>query len=97
MAAPATYPGVLRARIRRCRCPAALPDIVEEGSGMRAFGLDVHRDFCEVAIGEQGVVRSAGRIATRVESLELFAQSLIATDVVASGGDPGCGQDRVAA
>jgi transposase len=45
--------------------------------------LDVHRDFCEVAIGEQGTIRSAGRIPTRVESLELFGQSLIASDVVA--------------
>ena len=50
---------------------------------MRAFGLDVHRDFCEVAIAEGGEVRSAGRVATRVESLELFAGSLDATDVVA--------------
>ena len=31
---------------------------------MRAIGLDVHRDFCEVAIAEGGKVRSAGRIAT---------------------------------
>ena len=43
---------------------------------MRSIGLDVHRDFCEVAIAEQGKVRSAGRIATRPEVLELFAQSL---------------------
>ena len=43
----------------------------------------MHRDFCEVAIAEDGQVRSAGRIATRVESLELFAQSLVAGDVVA--------------
>jgi transposase len=50
---------------------------------MRAFGLDVHRDFCEVAIGEDGVIRSAGRIPTRVESLEVFAGSLIPSDVVA--------------
>ena len=50
---------------------------------MRAFGLDVHRDFCEAAIAEQGVVRSAGRIATRVGSLELFARSLVGSDVVA--------------
>jgi transposase len=50
---------------------------------VRAFGLDVHRDFCEVAIGEGGVVRSVGRIATRVESLGLFAASLAASDVVA--------------
>ncbi|MFZ1175921.1 MAG: IS110 family transposase [Mycobacterium sp.] len=50
---------------------------------MRGFGLDVHRDFCEVAIAEHGTVRSAGRIRTRVPSLELFAQSLVAGDIVA--------------
>ena len=50
---------------------------------MRGFGLDVHRDFCEVAIAEDGAVRSAGRIPTRVAALELFAQSLVTGDVVA--------------
>lgn len=50
---------------------------------MRAFGLDVHRDFCEVAIAEDGEVRSAARLPTRVAALELFAQSLVASDVVA--------------
>jgi hypothetical protein len=45
--------------------------------------MDVHRDFCEVAIAEAGTVRSAGRIATRPASLELFAASLVLTDVVA--------------
>jgi transposase len=50
---------------------------------VRGFGLDVHRDFCEVAIAEEGRVRSAGRIATRVASLELFAGSLGPGDVVA--------------
>ena len=58
---------------------------------MRRFGLDVHRDFCEVAVAVDGVVRSAGRIATRQEALELFAGSLVAEDVVAleatSGSD----------
>jgi transposase len=38
--------------------------------------LDVHRDFCEVAIAEAGEVRSAGRIETTPQKLELFAQSL---------------------
>jgi transposase len=42
----------------------------------RAIGLDVHRDFCEVAICEAGAVRSAGRIQTSPEALELFAGSL---------------------
>jgi transposase len=50
---------------------------------VRAVGLDVHRDFFEVAIAEDGAIRSAGRIPTRVESLELFAQSLAVGDVVA--------------
>ena len=37
---------------------------------MRGFGLDEHRDLCEVAIAEQGEIRSAERIPTRVASLE---------------------------
>jgi transposase len=49
----------------------------------RAIGLDVHRDFCEVAICEAGVVRSAGRVETSPDVLELFAQSLGADDRVA--------------
>ena len=50
---------------------------------MRGFGLDVHRDFCEVAIAEGSEIRSAGRVPTRVPALELFAESLVASDVVA--------------
>jgi transposase len=49
----------------------------------RAIGLDVHRDFCEVAICEVGRVRSAGRVPTTPERLELFARSLGADDRVA--------------
>jgi transposase len=49
----------------------------------RAIGLDVHRDFCEVAICEAGRVRSAGRIETSPDTLELFAQSLGSEDRVA--------------
>ena len=59
------------------------------GSVGRAIGLDVHRDFCEVAICEAGRVRSAGRIETSPEVLELFARSLGREDRVAlevSGG-----------
>ena len=53
------------------------------GSVGRAIGLDVHRDFCEVAICEAGRVRSAGRIETSPDALELFAQSLGCDDRVA--------------
>jgi transposase len=50
---------------------------------MREIGLDVHRDFCEVAIFEAGAVRSAPRIKTTPEELELFARSLGHDDRVA--------------
>jgi transposase len=44
--------------------------------------LDVHRDFCQVAIADGGRARSAGRIQTTPEQLALFAQSLASTDRV---------------
>ncbi|MDP8908300.1 MAG: IS110 family transposase [Chloroflexota bacterium] len=50
---------------------------------MRAIGLDVHQEFCEVAIAEGGRVRSAGQIATKPEQLRLFAASLGPQDRVA--------------
>ena len=50
---------------------------------MRAVALDVHRDFCEVAIVAEGRVRSAGRVQARPEALELFARSLDPRDWVA--------------
>jgi transposase len=62
---------------------------------VRGLGLDVHRDFCEVAIAENGRVRSAGRIATRVPALELFAASLTREDVVAL--EATTGTDRIVA
>jgi transposase len=50
---------------------------------MRSIALDVHRDFCEVAIKEGEGIRAAGRIKTDRVALELFAQSLGADDEVA--------------
>lgn len=49
---------------------------------MRAIGLDVHRDFCEVAIFEDGRVTRHRRIAARPGPLIAFAQTLRPTDVV---------------
>jgi hypothetical protein len=49
----------------------------------RAVGLDLHRDFCEVAICEDGVVRSAGRVRMAAEGVEALAASLECTDRVA--------------
>ena len=42
----------------------------------RAIGLDVHREFCVVAICEDGKVRSAGRVPSTPEGLR------------AAGGEP---------
>jgi len=53
---------------------------------VRAVALDVHRDFCEVAIVSEGRLGSAGRIPTRPDALELFARSLDARDWVALEG-----------
>jgi transposase len=70
--------------MRRCRLPIGSPAVIRGGEEqVGAIGLDVHLEFCEVAIAEAGVVRSAGRIATKPEALKLFAQSLGAEDRVA--------------
>ena len=50
---------------------------------MRSIALDIHRDFCEVAIKDGGEVRSAGRLKTSAEELERLARSLGADDQVA--------------
>jgi transposase len=49
----------------------------------RCVGLDVHRDFCEVAIWEAGEVRRAPKVAARPEQLEEFASQLGPADRVA--------------
>ena len=49
----------------------------------RAIGLDVHRDFCVVAICEDGQVRSGARVASTPEGLAVLAQSLLGSDRVA--------------
>src|SRR3954452_22101998 len=49
----------------------------------RAVGLDVHRDFCVVAICEDGREHVAGRVPSTPEGLKLLAESLVASDRVA--------------
>jgi transposase len=46
------------------------------GSRVRHVGLDVHRDFAQVAILEGGHVCSGGRIPATPEALRAFAQTL---------------------
>ena len=45
----------------------------------RAIGLDVHRTFCEVAICEDGVTRSAGRVPATPDAINTLAGSLLAS------------------
>src|SRR5215217_4819462 len=73
LAAPATCPVALRARIRRCRLPTASPTCRAEVKEalVRSVGLDVHLDFCQVALVEDGELRSAGPIKTTPEQIAL--------------------------
>lgn len=50
---------------------------------MRFIALDVHRDFCEVAIKDGAGLRLAGRVKSSPAELELFAGSLSPDDEVA--------------
>jgi len=49
----------------------------------RCFGLDVHRDFAQVAIWQNGVVTQAGTFLTTPEQVRAFADSLGPRDEVA--------------
>jgi transposase len=49
----------------------------------RCVGLDVHLDFVEIAICEEGKVFSAGRVPSTPEGIKTLADSLLATDRVA--------------
>ena len=49
----------------------------------RCIGLDVHRDFAQVAIWQDGRAVDAGRVATSPEGLRAFAATLGPDDEVA--------------
>lgn len=51
--------------------------------GRRCIGLDVHREFAQIAIWEDGLVRHAGQIALCDEKLRLFAEGLGPEDELA--------------
>lgn len=51
--------------------------------GRRCIGLDVHRDFVQVAVWQDGVVTQEGRFGTTPEEVRGFANSLGPTDEVA--------------
>lgn len=49
----------------------------------RCIGLDVHLDFIEIAICEEGQVYSAGRVPATPEGIETLIESLLPSDRVA--------------
>ncbi len=60
----------------------------------RSFGLDVHLDFCEVAVCEEGRVSQLGRIASTPEAIREFAAGLNDSDQVVL--EASCGAMRIA-
>src|SRR4051794_21444945 len=91
---PCDLPGLCCEHVSVCVVvPLILPLVVSRvGAGEkwqlsrwvgRAIGLDVHRDFCVVAICEEGRVRFGARVPSTPEGLTVFAQSLGETDRVA--------------
>ncbi|MBV9941063.1 MAG: hypothetical protein JO262_02950 [Solirubrobacterales bacterium] len=51
--------------------------------GRRCIGLDVHREFAQIALLEDGRVRQVGQISLTDEGLRIFADSLGPEDEVA--------------
>src|SRR5579863_5622998 len=98
MAALATRPVGLRARIRSCRLPCAFQaqkTTLRGGDAVqRSFGLDIHLDFCEAAVYENGRVSALGRFASTPEAIREFAASLTASDQIAL--EASCGAVAIA-
>ena len=49
---------------------------------VRFFGLDVHLDFCEVAVVQDGKVSRVGRVDSTPEAIREFAAGLNGSDQV---------------
>jgi transposase len=50
---------------------------------VRYIGMDVHREFAQLAVAEDGLVRDEGRIGVTPEALRQWAAGLRADDQVA--------------
>ncbi len=61
--------------------------LVSSGEGswlvVRYIGMDVHREFAQLAVVERGLLRDDGRIGVTPEALREWAASLRADDQVA--------------
>ena len=50
---------------------------MERQSERRCIGLDVHREFAQVAVWQNGLVVQAGRFDTTPEGVRAFAEGLV--------------------
>jgi hypothetical protein len=50
--------------------------MMEARARRRCIGLDVHREFAQVAVSQGGLVIQAGRFATTPEGVRAFAEEL---------------------
>jgi len=50
---------------------------------VRYVGMDVHREFAQIAVSEGGLVRDEGRIGVAPEALRAWADTLLPDDHVA--------------
>src|SRR5215210_4195688 len=57
--------------------------MMEAQARRRCIGLDVHREFAQVAVWQGGLVWQAGRFATTPEGVRAFAEELGPADEVA--------------
>jgi hypothetical protein len=55
----------------------------QEVMAVRFVGVDIHREFAEVAVLEDGVVRGGGRVEATPEGIRVLADSLAPDDQVA--------------
>lgn len=101
MAAPATHLVASRTRIRSCRFALLFPAVrkaVTEGVMRevgRFFGLDVHRDFAQVAMVADGLTVDVGRIDCQPVALRQWASTLNVDDQVAL--EATCNTEAIAA
>lgn len=50
----------------------------------RKIGMDIHRDFAQIAMVEDGFLKDAGQIGCRPQELRAWAETLREDDEVAS-------------
>src|SRR2546428_14196671 len=81
---PCDFPGcAVSANPKVSFCPAVPARGREERAMGRCIGMDIHRDFAQVAVVENGLLRDEGRVDCRPQQLREWAQTLRPDDQIA--------------